>query len=184
MVFDALIMANPLYEPKASDLTPEALAAFRASRKLLLPTIALRDYERAIRALTAGDHDRALALGHQVSAILNHLETEPLPTLRGNVQNSWKRRPPRSWPWMRSSIPRRTLGSSARPLSRQFPATGPIGVPPNRVGVLEMVIGKQGDVEFVAVYAAQQVSRADGRQRRKGRVTCPPRRTASPFASS
>jgi hypothetical protein len=153
MVFDGLIMANPLYEPKASDLTPEALATFRASRKLLLPTIALRDYDRAKRALTAGDPDRALALGHQVSAILNHLDTDPSPTLRGNVQELVEKATAAKLAVDEVVYSAKDPGVvPARPLSRQFPATGPIGVPPNRVGVLEMVIGKQGDVEFVKLY--------------------------------
>jgi hypothetical protein len=39
-----------------------------------------------------------------------------------------------------------------RPLSRQFPATTPFGVPPHRVGTLEMVIARDGTVEFVKLH--------------------------------
>ena len=46
MAFDSLVMSNPLYEPKTSDLSPEALATFRASQRQLLPTIAQRTFDR------------------------------------------------------------------------------------------------------------------------------------------
>jgi hypothetical protein len=39
-----------------------------------------------------------------------------------------------------------------RAISRQFPATTPNGVPANRVGTLEMIVGKEGDVEFVKLH--------------------------------
>jgi hypothetical protein len=39
-----------------------------------------------------------------------------------------------------------------QPLSRQFPEGLPSGVPPQRVGTLELVVGKAGDVEFVKLY--------------------------------
>jgi hypothetical protein len=39
-----------------------------------------------------------------------------------------------------------------RPLSRQFPATTPNGVPAHRVGTLEMVIARDGTVEFVKLH--------------------------------
>ena len=55
MAFDALVMRNPLYEPRTGDLTPEALAAFRASQRLQLPGIAQRNYDRGKAALAAGD---------------------------------------------------------------------------------------------------------------------------------
>ena len=38
------------------------------------------------------------------------------------------------------------------PLSRQFPEGAPIGVPPARVGTLELIVGKAGDVEFVKLH--------------------------------
>ena len=58
-------MSNPLYEPRTTDLNPEALAAFRASQRLMLPVNAQRNYERAKAALAAGDADRALALANE-----------------------------------------------------------------------------------------------------------------------
>ena len=38
------------------------------------------------------------------------------------------------------------------PLSRQFPEGVPSGIPPARVGTLELIIGKTGDVEFVKLH--------------------------------
>ena len=65
IAFDALVMRNPLYEPRTSDLTPEALSAFRTSQRQQLPAIAQRNYERAKAALASGDADRALALAKE-----------------------------------------------------------------------------------------------------------------------
>ena len=45
-----------------------------------------------------------------------------------------------------------------RQLSRQMPVTGPIGVPPHRVGWLDMVIGRDGSVEHVKLTHATQSS--------------------------
>ena len=39
-----------------------------------------------------------------------------------------------------------------RQLTRQMPVTGPVGVPPNRVGWLEMIIGRDGSVENVKLH--------------------------------
>jgi len=153
MVFDALVLANPLYEPNPTDLTPESLGAFRASQKVLLPVIAVRNYDRARTALASGDVDRALALGREVAAILDRPLADPPPNLREQV---------------RELLDRATAARAAadeivytvtdtgivhpRPISRQFPATTPIGVPPHRVGTLEMVIGKEGTVEQVKLH--------------------------------
>jgi hypothetical protein len=153
MVFDSLLLANPLYEPKPSEVTPEALATFRTSQRLLLPNIAQRDYDRGRAALAAGEADRALALGKEAIAILDRRVAEPNPTLRDQVQ---------------SLLEEAAIASAAvdeivyspsdkgvvppRELSRQFPASSPIGVPPHRVGTLEMIIDRQGGVEFVKLH--------------------------------
>jgi hypothetical protein len=153
MVFDALVIANPLYEPKPQDLTPEALAAFRASRRLLLPVIAMRDYDRAKNALTAGDSDRALVLGNQASAILDRIDSEPTPNLRRGVQDLLNKATAiqLSTQDIIYSLPEGGI-VPPYPLSRQFPATTPAGVPANRVGTLDLIVGRLGEVEFVKLY--------------------------------
>ena len=150
MVFDALLTSNPMYEPKPSELTPEALATFRASQRQLLPGIAQRDYDRGRAALTSGDPDRALSLGKEAIGIIDRRLADPAPQLRAQVQ---------------SLVDEATAATVAadeilyspsdkgivppRELSRGFPASTPIGVPPHRVGTLEMIIDKEGGVEFV-----------------------------------
>ena len=87
MAFDALVMRNPLYEPRTSDLTPEALSAFRTSQRLQLPAIAQRNYERAKAALASGDADRALALAKEAMAILDKRVGDFRPQLREDVED-------------------------------------------------------------------------------------------------
>jgi hypothetical protein len=148
--FNEFVSANPFYEPKSSEFSPEALAAFRASQRSTLPAVAQRDYERARTALAAGDADRALTLARDVNRILDRPAANAPPGLREQV---------------RELIDRATLAKAEaddivyaagdpgiippRALSRQFPLTPPIGVPLNRVGTLEMVIDKIGGVERV-----------------------------------
>ena len=39
-----------------------------------------------------------------------------------------------------------------RPLSRQFPEGVPSGIPAARIGTLDLIVGKKGDVEFVKLH--------------------------------
>ena len=150
MAFDALVMSNPLYEPKTTDLTPEALSAFRTSQRLMLPVIAQRDYDRAKAALDASDPDRALALAREAMAIIDRRLADTPPQLREAVQDLVEQAK------IAAAEANEIIYSEAdtdvippRPLSRQMPVTGPIGVPPNRVGWLDMVIDRDGSVFFV-----------------------------------
>jgi hypothetical protein len=153
LAFDALVMSNPLYEPKASELTPESLAAFRTSQRLLLPVIAQRTYDRARAALAGGDADRALRLGKDTVAILERPLTNAPPELREQVQELLAAATAAKMAAeevVYSESDRGVIGP--RPLSRQFPLTPPIGVPPHRVGTLEIVVGKEGNVDFVKLH--------------------------------
>jgi hypothetical protein len=150
IVFDSLLLSNPLYEPNPTELTPEALATFRTSQRLLLPNIAQRDYDRGRAALSAGDPDRALSLGKEAAAILDRRVSEQPPQLRDQVQRL-----------VEEATTAKTAADEIvytandkgvippRELSRQFPMTPPIGVPPQRVGTLDMIIGRDGSVEYV-----------------------------------
>ena len=153
MAFDALVMRNPLYEPRTSDLTPEALSAFRASQRLQFPAIAQRNYERAKAALASGDADRALAQAKEAMAILDKRIGEFRPQLREDVEDVLEQ--------ARSAVAsvNGIIYSESdpgvippRPLSSQMPLTGPIGVPPNRVGWLDMVINRDGTVFSVKLH--------------------------------
>jgi hypothetical protein len=150
MAFDALVMSNPLYEPKTTDLTPEALSAFRTSQRLMLPVIAQRDYDRAKAALASGDPDRALALAREAMTIIDRRLPDTPPHLREAVQDLVEEAK------LAAAEANEIIYSDAntdvippRPLSRQMPLTAPIGVPLNRIGWLDMVIDRDGSVFFV-----------------------------------
>lgn len=150
-VFDSLLLGNPLYEPKAGDLTPESLAAFRASQRVLLPVLAQRGYDRARSALAAGDSDRALSSAQESAAILDRTNGDA--ALRRQVQQVIDD----ATATLAAAdqivyTVKDTSVTPPRPLSRQFPATTPSGVPAHRVGTLEMVIAKNGTVEFVKLH--------------------------------
>jgi hypothetical protein len=153
MVFDSLLMANPLYEPKATDLTPESMSAFRASQRVLLPVLATRGFDRARTALAAGDVDRALATVKETAAILERPAANATPEQKLRLQELGEQ----------ATLAKATADEviysaddagvvPPRPISRQFPAATPNGVPPHRIGTLEMIIGKDGTVEFVKLH--------------------------------
>ena len=145
--FDALVMSNPLYEPR--DLTPEGLSAFRTSQKLL-PAIALRNLDRARAALAGGEPDRALALAKDVITIVDRKLGASAAELREDAEDLVEQAK------VAAAAADGIIYSEAdadvvppRALSRQMPVTGPVGVPPNRVGWLDMVIDRDGSVFFV-----------------------------------
>ena len=153
MVFDSLLMSNPLYEPKATDLTPESMTAFRTSQRILLPVLAARGYDRAKAALAAGDIDRALAAGKETAAILER------PAANATAEQKQRLQELLEQVTLARASAEDVVYTAAdagvvppRPLSRQFPAATPIGVPPHRVGTLEMIIAKDGSVEFVKLH--------------------------------
>ncbi len=169
MVFDALVLSNPLYEPKGQDLTPEALAAFRASKKLLLPVIAMRDYDRAKTALTTGDPERALVLGNHVNAILDRIDAEPAPNMRRNVQELVDKATSAKLSMDDVVYSRPGAGIvGPRLLSRGFPATTPVGCAgePRRNGGADCRKAGRRRVRQ-ALYPAQSLPRTNDRQRRQ-----------------
>jgi hypothetical protein len=153
VAFDAIVTRNPLYEPRTGDLTPEALSAFRTSQRLQHPVIAQRNYERAKAALAAGDPDQALSLAKEAQAILDKRVGEFRPQLREDLGDLLEQ--------AKSAVAEvnAIIYSESdpgvippRPLSAQMPLTGPIGVPPNRVGWLDMVINRDGTVFSVKLH--------------------------------
>jgi tetratricopeptide (TPR) repeat protein len=153
IVFDSLLLANPLYEPKASELTPESLTAFHNSQKLLLPVLAQRGHDRAKAALAAGDVDRALAAAREALEILERPAAEPAQHLRGEVQRILDEASAAKAAADEIVYTKADPGVvPPRAISRQFPATTPNGVPAHRVGTLEMIVGKEGTVEFVKLH--------------------------------
>jgi hypothetical protein len=79
MAFDALVMSNPL-QAKTTDLTPEALSAFRTSQRLMPPSSPSATTIARSRA-ASGDPDRALALAREAMTIIDR--ASPMPPLGG-----------------------------------------------------------------------------------------------------
>jgi hypothetical protein len=115
--------------------------------------IAQRNYERAKAALAAGDPDQALSLAKEAQAILDKRVGEFRPQLREDLGDLLEQ--------AKSAVAEvnAIIYSESdpgvippRPLSAQMPLTGPIGVPPNRVGWLDMVINRDGTVFSVKLH--------------------------------
>ena len=170
IAFDALVMSNPLYEPRATDLTPEALAAFRTSQRQLLPGHRTTELRSRCGRARRGRRRSSTCPGQ------GHLRFSigDCRTRRRSFANrsrTWLRRPAQQAAAANEVI---YTGADAgvippRPLSRQLPVTGPIGVPPNRVGWLEIVVSRDGTVVLGQTpHATQSPPRANDRQPGEG----------------
>jgi hypothetical protein len=153
IAFDALVLNNPLYEPTRTEITPEAYAAFQESRKILLPGIAIRDFGRAKDALDQGNVDRALAIATTVEAVLDRAEPHGPPGLRGQVRTLLDEAL-KAQTTVEEQVYAGVEAGLVAPLalSRQFPLSPPADIRPDRLGVLEIVVGKQGDVETIKLH--------------------------------
>ncbi len=148
-----MLLTNPLYEPRPTELTPEALAAFRASQRRLLPSIAARLLERARTALADGDVESAITLANQVQAILARAETGLQLNLRDQVEDLLDRASKATASGEDILYSDSSVGVvPPRQISRGLPATSPFGIPANRIGTLEMIIARDGTVEFVKLH--------------------------------
>jgi hypothetical protein len=143
-------------EPTAADLPGDAAAALQeASRRLLTPVIARRDYDRAVAALEAGDYELALTTGSIVAKTLEDRDTSGLGAdeLRRDVQQLLARA---------SALKAReddrvyTVGDEGVlppvALSRQMPVGPPPGLSRQMVGTLDLLINQEGTVEIVRLY--------------------------------
>jgi hypothetical protein len=153
ILLDLLVMTAPLYEPAAGALPAEGTSALHASQRLLLPNIASRELDKATAALQSGDADRAVTLGGGVSAMLDRFDPDSVSPLRQRLDQLLRKANA-----ARSAAENTVYGGKdldvipPQPLSRQFPLGPPQGVPPQRVGTLELIVGKAGDVEFVKLH--------------------------------
>jgi hypothetical protein len=132
-----------------------AAALQAASRRLMVPVIARRDYERALAALEAGDYDLALLAGNTVAKALEdrNIAGEGEDELRRDVQQLLARA---------SALKAReddhvyTVGDEGVlppiALSRQMPVGPPPGLTRQMVGTLDLLINQEGTVEVVRLY--------------------------------
>jgi len=153
IVLDLLVMTAPLYQPSPNELTAIGFDAFRSSQRQLLPNIAARELERATAALNSGDIDRAVTLSASVSAMLDRFDSDSAYPLRSKLQQLVRRTEA-----ARNATENAVYGATdgdvtpPQPLSRQFPEGVPSGIPAARIGTLDLIVGKKGDVEFVKLH--------------------------------
>jgi hypothetical protein len=153
IAFDALVFNHPMYEPNPAAIPPEAYAQFQASRRSMLPVITARELGRASAALDQGNVDRAVAIARDLNALLARVGTDASPDLRAQAQLLLDQAVE-----VRSAAEQRIYTNSdsgvvaPRALSRQFPLSPPTDVRPDRLGVLEIVVGTEGDVVFIKLH--------------------------------
>jgi hypothetical protein len=151
---EALITANPLYKVDAGRASAEEVLALRESKRQLLPSIARRDVATAREALALGDVNRAQSSAARAAAIMDDPDFGPVqPALRESLRQVMTQ--------ARTFEPRAddhvyTTGDAGvvppLPLGRQLPATGPSGIATELVGQLELLIGRNGEVEAVKLH--------------------------------
>jgi hypothetical protein len=150
VIFDGIVMKNPLYQPDPARSTPEALAAFQTSKRLLLPAMARRYYQEARVAYDAGDFSMVLTKGERALALLRDAEIDPPESsLSSDVTDL-----------IALATSARTLEESRiyssadrdvtppRPVGRQLSVASLSGRTP-LTGRLELVVGVTGEVETV-----------------------------------
>jgi hypothetical protein len=150
VIFDSIVMKNPLYQLDPERSTPEALAAFQSSKRLILPAMARRYYQEALTAYDAGDFSLTLMKGERALALLRDVDSDPSDAgLNGDVTDL-----------MALAASARTLEESRiytkadrdvtppRPIGRQLSAASLSGRSP-LTGRLELVVGRTGEVETV-----------------------------------
>jgi len=88
ILFDAIVMKNPFYQLDPSRSNPEALAAFEASKRVLVPVLVRRQYQEARAAFNAGEFSKAIAAGGRALTLLNSIATDAEPgDLNGELTN-------------------------------------------------------------------------------------------------
>jgi hypothetical protein len=153
IALDLLVLTAPMYDPSPGELSADGSAAFQASQRLLLPNMASRELDKASAALSAGDADGAAALGDRTAAMLDRFDVDGSSPLRPKLEQLMRRAGT-----LRATAENTVYGLSdsdvtpPQPLSRQFPEGVPAGIPPQRVGTLELIVGRGGDVEFVKLH--------------------------------
>jgi len=150
VIFDGIVMRNPLVQLDPARYTPETLAAFQTSKRLLLPAMARRYYQEARVAYDAGDFAMTLTKGDRALALLRDADIDPSDAdLNGEVSNL-----------MAMATSARTLEEARiytsadrdvtppKPIGRQLSTASLSGRAP-LTGRLELVVGRSGEVETV-----------------------------------
>jgi hypothetical protein len=150
VIVDGVVMKNPLYQPDPARLTPETLAAFQSSKRLLLPAMARRYLQEGRVAFDAGDFMLAITKGERAQALLRDADIDPAAEdLSDELMNL-----------ITGATTARTLEETRiytiadrdvtppRPIGRQLSSASLSGRAP-LTGRLELVVDRNGDVETV-----------------------------------
>jgi TonB family protein len=181
----AIVRADPLYLPDASSAPPRVRAAFLDVRARLVPEIVKSEYERARQAFESADYRAASAGFARVLAIVGQAEgTSADPVVRDvavlatgfkTLSDTANAPPPAPLPAAADPRPAAAAPPPPQPV-RIYDAAYPglraaetvrqeipqwprsLGPPPNRDGVLEVVIDQEGRIESARM--VQAVNRA------------------------
>jgi hypothetical protein len=153
-VFDTRLLANPFYELSPQDATPEAIEALRDSKRVLLPSLARRDFLRSQAAFEMSDYEEAISYAERALQIIDDNDLQPIPSeLRDGVRQLLRQaREAREREVDRVyTIADEGVVPPAE-LHRQLPTEPPLGLAVGAVGQLEMVIGRDGVVEVIRLH--------------------------------
>ena len=150
VILDGVVTKNPLYQPDPARFTPETLSAFQNSKRLLLPAMARRYYQEARVAYDAGDFTMALTKSERAQALLRDADIDPADaTLDDDVTGLI------AMVNAARTLEEAKIYTSAdrdvtppRPIGRQLSTASVSGRAP-LTGRLEIVVGRQGEVETV-----------------------------------
>ena len=154
MFYDSIVLKNPLYRPDSARLSPEALSAFRNSKRTILTAMVRSHYQDGRAALDAGDFSLAISEAERARALLKDLDELDINVEAGEVVAD-----------LRTLL---TLASAARtaeeekvytiedssvipplPLGRQLSAASMSRMSLRPTGHLEILVGRSGRVEAV-----------------------------------
>jgi hypothetical protein len=153
-LYDRIVLSDPLFTLSPDRATPEAVAALRDSKRVLVPHIARRDYERARAAFDAGMYEQAAIDATRVSRMLGELDAGVAPPGLGeaNRQLLVRIESARAREDLRIYTEADAGVTPPEALSRQLPLAPPIGVAKGQIGTLEMVISRAGQVEAIKLH--------------------------------
>ncbi len=153
IIFDSIVLRNPAYRLSSDGVSADAVAIFRRSKQILVPSLARSHYDAARTAFDTEDYSRAIAETDKASALLDDPDVSPPEDLRDDV---WRLRA--SAVAARTSLENRIYSSAdadvlpPRPIGRQLPALQPPGSNAQAIGRLEILVDRTGQVETVRLH--------------------------------
>jgi hypothetical protein len=154
IVFDSILFKNPSYrlDPMVSDA--DATAAFRRSKRVIVPAIAREHYDWAVGALDGGDAYRAVSEAELAAALVadNDLDTSATELRRAVSELVARARVAREFEEKKVYSSANADVVPPRPLGRQLPANPPPGLGNDLTGRLEILVDRSGHVESVKLH--------------------------------